>query len=133
MGTCNEAARRCESVLFLISKAWLASPWCRNELHLARRLNKRLFGVQVEEGLTVRDLPPDVTNTWQIVNLATGRDHNQYRAVLPITGEEVTVTLSREGLARLKNGLMRAGLSASYFDWPHGAKPRSGIVCSRGV
>lgn len=30
------------------------------------------------------------------MNLATGRDHTQYRTVLPITGEEVTVTLSRE-------------------------------------
>jgi hypothetical protein len=114
----NEAARRCESVIFLISNAWLNSPWCKNELNLARRLNKRLFGVLVEEGLIVRDLPSDVTSTWQLVNLATGRDHAQYRAVLPITGEEVTVTFSREGLARLKTGLMRAGLNASYFNWP---------------
>jgi hypothetical protein len=28
----NEAARRCEAVLFIISKAWLASRWCLNEL-----------------------------------------------------------------------------------------------------
>ena len=27
----GEAARRCEAVLFLISKAWLASRWCTNE------------------------------------------------------------------------------------------------------
>jgi TIR domain len=40
----NEAARRCEAVLFLISKARLGSAWCKNELNLARRLNKRLFG-----------------------------------------------------------------------------------------
>src|SRR5262249_61497207 len=49
----NEAARRCEAVLFLISKAWLASRWCTNELNLARRLNKRLFGILIEEGLSV--------------------------------------------------------------------------------
>lgn len=47
----NEAARRCEAVLFLISRAWLSSRWCMNELTLARRLNKRLFGVLIEEGL----------------------------------------------------------------------------------
>ena len=44
----NEAARRCEAVLLLISKAWLGSAWCKNELNLARRLNKRLFGILIE-------------------------------------------------------------------------------------
>src|SRR5262250_3546188 len=34
----NEAARRCEAVLFLTSKAWLASRWCMKELTLARFL-----------------------------------------------------------------------------------------------
>jgi hypothetical protein len=120
----NEAARRCESVIFLISQAWLTSPWCKNELNLARRLSKRLFGVVVEEGLTIRELPSDVTSTWQLVNLATGRDHTQHLAVLPITGEEVTVTFSREGEARLKTGLVRAGLSASFFNWPPENDPK---------
>ncbi len=120
----NEAARRCEAVIFLISKAWLASRWCTNELTLARRLNKRLFGVLVEEGLTVADLPHDVTSTWQLVNLATGRDHRQFRVTLPVTGEEVHVTYSHEGLGRLKGGLQRAGLHASYFNWPPETDPK---------
>jgi hypothetical protein len=29
----NEAGSRCEVVLFLVSKAWLASRWCMNELN----------------------------------------------------------------------------------------------------
>jgi hypothetical protein len=33
-----------------MSKAWLASRWYVNELALARGLNKRLFGVLMEEG-----------------------------------------------------------------------------------
>ena len=37
---CNQAANRCEAVLFLISKAWLAFAWCRKELNLAHHLNK---------------------------------------------------------------------------------------------
>jgi hypothetical protein len=119
----NEAARRCEAVIFLISKAWLASRWCTNELTLARRLNKRLFGVLVEEGLTVADLPHGVTSTWQLVNLATGRDHQQFRVTLPVTGAEEHVTYSLEGLSRLKGGLQRAGLHASYFNWPHETEP----------
>ncbi|RTL68831.1 MAG: toll/interleukin-1 receptor domain-containing protein, partial [Hyphomicrobiales bacterium] len=120
----NEAARRCEAVIFLISKAWLGSRWCTNELTLARRLNKRLFGVLVEEGLAVADLPHDVTSTWQLVNLATGRDHRQFRVTLPVTGGEEHVTYSHEGLARLKAGLQRAGLHASYFNWPPETDPK---------
>ena len=129
----NEAARRCEAVVFLISKAWLSSRWCTNELNLARRLNKRLFGVLIEEGLAVGDLPADVTSKWQVINLAAGSDHDQFPITLPITGELATPTFSREGLLRLKAGLQRAGLAASWFAWPpehdknrapyHGLKP----------
>jgi len=114
----NEAQSRCEAVLFLISKAWLASRWCMNELNLARRLNKRLFGILIEEGLASSELTPDVTSTWQLVSLATGQDHEQYTVTLPITGEQAYVTFSLEGLSRLKKGLQRAGLHASYFSWP---------------
>lgn len=124
--TLNEAARCCEAVLFLISKAWLASRWCLNEMNLARRLNKRLFGVVIEEGLSTADLPADVASTWQLVQLATGHDHEQFRVKLPITGEEAHVTFSREGLARLKCGLQRAGLGASYFTWPPVNDPKRG-------
>ncbi len=120
----NEAARRCEAVLFLISRAWLASRWCLNEMNLARRLNKRLFGLVIEEGLSVADLPPDVTSTWQLVNLAAGRDHRQFRVTLPVTGEEVHVTYSQEGLSRLKSGLQKAGLGASFFAWPPAEDPK---------
>src|SRR5262249_367447 len=49
----NEAARRCEAVLFLISKAWLGSAGGENELKLARRLNKRTVGILIEEGLAI--------------------------------------------------------------------------------
>ena len=56
----HEAANRCEAVLFLVSKAWLASVWCRKE---------RLFSVLIED-LPVGELPEDLTGTWQIVRLA---------------------------------------------------------------
>jgi hypothetical protein len=95
----HEAASRCEAVLFLVSKAWLASVWCRKELNLAHHLNKRLFGVLIED-LPVGDLPEDLTGNWQIVRLAAGRDHMVLRAVLPITHEEAHVHFSAEGLQR---------------------------------
>jgi hypothetical protein len=113
----HEAANRCEAVLFLVSKAWLASGWCLKEFNLAQKLNKRLFGVLIED-LAVADLPVNLISTWQIVRLATGTDHVMLRAVLPITHEKAHVTFSAEGLQRLKHGLEEAGLDPKYFAWP---------------
>jgi hypothetical protein len=39
-----EAASRCEVVLFLLSRAWIASGSCRKELSSALRLNKGCLG-----------------------------------------------------------------------------------------
>jgi formylglycine-generating enzyme required for sulfatase activity len=119
----NEAADRCEAVLFLVSKAWIASEWCRKELNLSHRLNKRLFGLLIED-LQVEDLPADLTREWQLARLASGRDHVTLRAVVPITHEEVHVTFSAEGLQRLKRGLEKAGLNPKYFAWPPANDPK---------
>jgi hypothetical protein len=113
----NEAANRCEAVLFLVSKAWLASRWCLKEFNLAHRLNKRLFGVLIED-LTIGEISKDLSGDWQYVNLASGRDHVMLRAVVPITHDDVHVTFSKEGLQRLKHGLEQAGLDPKYFAWP---------------
>ena len=113
----SQAANRCEAVLFLVSRAWLASGWCLKEFNLAHRLNKRLFGVLIDD-LTVSDLPANLTGTWQLVRLAAGRDHVMLRVTMPVTGDETHVTFSAEGLARLKGGLQRAGLDPRFFAWP---------------
>jgi formylglycine-generating enzyme required for sulfatase activity len=118
----NEAASRCEAVLFLISKAWIESVWCRRELSLAHHLNKQLFGVLIED-LTVAEVPKDITGDWQLVRLATGRDHVVLRTILPVTHQEVHVTFSEEGLRRLKHGLEQAGLDPKYFAWPPASDP----------
>ena len=117
----HEAANRCEAVLFLISRAWLDSPWCRKEFNLAQKLNKRTFCVLVED-LPVDGLPAELTATWQLVNLAAGSDHQMVRVTLP-DGREAHVTYSRAGLARLKTGLTRAGLDARTFAWPPEDEP----------
>ena len=113
----NQAALRCEAVLFLVSRAWLASDWCQKEFNLTHRLNKRLFGLLIED-LSIGDLPATLTGTWQLVPLASGRDHTMLRATLPGSHDEAHVTFSKEGLTRLRIGLERAGLDPRFFAWP---------------
>jgi hypothetical protein len=120
--TLVEAANRCEAVLFLISRAWIASEWCLRELNLAHRLNKRLFGVLIED-LPIAEVPKELTGDWQLVRLASGRDHILLQALVPITHEEVHVTFSSEGLQRLKHGLEQAGLDPKFFSWPPANDP----------
>ena len=113
-------------MLFLVSKAWLSSRWCppRN-FNLAHRLNKRSFGVLIEN-LSVGDLPEELAvDLANRALLAAGRDfHVMLRAVLPITHDEAHVTFSAEGLQRLKHGLEEAGLDAKYFIWPPESDPK---------
>ena len=113
----NEAAARCEGVLFLVSQAWLQSGWCRKELSLARKLDKRVFGVLIEP-IDLTELPAELTGAYQVVDLASGRDHRQFRVTLPRTHEECHVTFSQEGLKRLRAGLVKAGLDPRFFEWP---------------
>ena len=117
----SEAANRCEAVVFLVSRAWLASNWCLREFHLARRLNKRMFGVLIED-TPLADLPREMTANWQVVNLAAGADHEMRRAVLP-DGSEAHVTFSASGLKRLRAGLAKAGLDPRFFAWPPETEP----------
>ncbi len=78
----HEEANRCEAVVFLISRAWLASQWCVRELTLADKLNKQIFGVLIED-VAVADLPGELTATRQVVNLAAGKDHRSSRPSCP--------------------------------------------------
>jgi len=113
----NQAVLRCEAVLFMVSRAWLTSDWCLREFNLAHRLNKRLFGLLIEN-IPVGELPTALTGTWQTVALSSGRDQVMLRAVLPGSHDEVQVGFSQEGLTRLRIGLERAGLEARFFAWP---------------
>ncbi len=113
----HEAADRCEVVLFVVTRAWVESEWCLKEFHIAQKLNKRVFGVLVED-IPVSDLPASLTAEWQVVNLAAGKDHELFRAVLPDLSREEHVLFSRSGLARLKAGLDKAGLDPRFFPWP---------------
>ncbi|WP_375778574.1 CHASE2 domain-containing protein [Bradyrhizobium sp. ma5] len=119
----NKAALRCEAVLFLVSRAWLASDWCLKEFSIASRLNKRLFGLLIED-IPVSELPAALTGTWQLVPLAAGKDRATLRSVVPGTHDEVSIAFSQEGLMRLRIGLEKAGLDARFFAWPPESDPQ---------
>src|SRR6185369_12226314 len=95
----------------------------RREFDASRGLNKRLFGLIIEPDLTVAKLPPELTATWQTVNLAAGNDLEQFRASLPDLSREEFFYLSRSGLALLRAGLDKAGLDPRFFAWPPDGQP----------
>ena len=113
----REAADRCEAVLFLVSRAWLSSEWCRDEFRLARHLRKRLFGILIED-IATGDLPPMLTREWQVVSIAPAGDTKTFSVTLPQSSQVMEVAFSVEGLLRLRLGLFSAGLDAGYFAWP---------------
>jgi hypothetical protein len=112
----HEALSRCEATVFLVSKAWLASEWCRKEFELAGRLCGHLFAVLIED-IAVKDLPRELTAIRQMIDLAKGADYAVLRATLPDGGEQ-HVTFAKAGLQGLKAGLVSAGLDPRFFVWP---------------
>ena len=113
----RNAADRCEAVLFLVSRAWLSSEWCRDEFRLARHLRKRLFGILIED-ISTSDLPSALTREWQVVRIAPTGEAKTYSVTPQRSSEPVDVSFSVDGLHRLKLGLISAGLDARYFAWP---------------
>ncbi|MBV1707989.1 MAG: TIR domain-containing protein [Hyphomicrobiales bacterium] len=121
------AALRCEAVIFLITTAWLGSPWCGKEYHLARSLNKPLFGLIADPALSIAAVQakfPEYAATWQMVDLCAGTDAQIRKAHLPGQVIEGHVAWSQTGLRRLKIGLDKAGLDPKYFEWPPAHEPQ---------
>ena len=99
----QKAAYRCEVVLALVSKEWLASGWCKSEVDAARLMGKRVIAALV--GVDKSAVPVDLTDE-QFVDL-TG-DPQAYR--------------------RLKEGLKRAGLDPTTFPFEAGRRPYPGFA-----
>ena len=64
----EDAATRCEAVLFLVSEEWLASKWCGDEYQLANKLNKKLFALLIDD-IALDRLPGGLAAQWQVVRL----------------------------------------------------------------
>src|SRR5215468_2008683 len=99
----QKAAQRCEVVLALISKEWLASGWCKAEIDTARLMGKKIIVALI--GADKSEVPLDLTDE-QWVDLEAGSA--EYR--------------------RLAAGLKLAGLDPSTFELEPGRRPYPGLA-----
>ena len=79
----EDAATRCEAVLFLVSEEWLASKWCVDEYQLANRFSKKLFALLIDD-VALDRLPSGLTAQWQVV-LLKGEPAERFLTVHPLT------------------------------------------------
>jgi len=130
----DEAANRCEAVLFLLSRPWLKSKYCLDEFHQASKLNKRLFPLLLEP-LPVEVLPAGITAHWQLGNLAPGRGkRQQFIASHPRLPRDVKVHFPVFGLTALQRGLEKAGISPGSFKLQiYPTEPRTWRMPYRGL
>jgi WD40 repeat protein len=110
----EDAATRCEAVLFLVSEDWLASKWCSDEYQLAKQLNKKLFALLIDD-VALDRLPGGLTVQWQIVRLK-GEPAERFLTVHPVTGHQSPVHIADSGLKSLKRGLDKAGIGTETFE-----------------
>jgi len=110
----EDAATRCEAVLFVVSEDWLASKWCGDEYQLASNLNKKLFALLIDD-IALDRLPGGLTAQWQVVRLK-GEPAQQFLTVHPLTQQQSLVFIAEAGLTSLKRGLDKAGIGAETFE-----------------
>ena len=118
----NEAASRCEAVLFLVSRAWLElalvpariQPCAPAQQATVRRRHRGDTARRIAQGSdrAVADRRP---------RRRAGPRHIPGDPAAHSSGD--ARHLSREGLARLKGGLAKAGLDPRFFAWPPLGEP----------
>jgi hypothetical protein len=67
----RDAAGRCEAIILLVSRAWLASKPCWNEFQLAEKYGKPRIPVRVDDAVSIKDLPREITNNYQVIEKAS--------------------------------------------------------------
>jgi WD40 repeat protein len=110
----EDAATRCEAVLFVVSEEWLSSKWCGDEYQLACKYNKKLFALLIDD-VEIGRLPGGLTAQWQVVHLK-GEPAERFPTTQPFTGHQSPVHIAMAGLKSLKRGLDKAGIGADTFE-----------------
>ena len=115
----QKSAQRCKAVLFVFSRAWLASQNCIAELWEARRHERPLFAVVVDD-TAVEEVPAEMRGVWQTTFLKRGSHLKQFSVLPPPSYVPTQVEFSLEGLESLRLGLIQAGLTSfdtASFPW----------------
>ncbi|ONM48414.1 hypothetical protein B0T46_11910, partial [Nocardia donostiensis] len=104
------AVERCEAVVCLVSRHWLASHECEAEYRAAEYLGKRIYCARIEP----LDGVHDITREWQRCDLYGDDPVTEVH----IDSDREPVTLRTAGLQQLLTGLRAAGIGADHFPWP---------------
>jgi hypothetical protein len=110
----RQASARCEAVICLLSANWEASSDCKAEYRFAEYLNKRVFSARI--GPLSGE---DPTREWQQIDLFGDGPTTE----LDIGDGGPPVGFLSEGLFRLREGLVGAGIGAESFVWPPPGDP----------
>jgi WD40 repeat protein len=109
----RQANARCEAVICLLSANWESSHECKVEYRTAENLNKQIF---------VARLAPstgnDLTSEWQRCDLFAEGPKTRIDI-----GSAAAVEFATEGLLRLRDGIIGAGIGAESFVWPPSNDP----------
>jgi hypothetical protein len=113
-------AQRCKAVLFVLSREWLASRYCTAEFWEARKQERPLFAVVIDN-TAVAEVPAEMRGIWQLAFLTRGSRFETFPVLPPPDYAPVEVRFSHEGLESLRLGLAQAGLTSfdtASFPWP---------------
>jgi len=116
----QESAQRCKAVIFLLSRAWLSSRYCTAEFWEARKQERLLFAVVIDD-TAVAEVPAEMRGVWQLVFLTRGSRFETFSVLPPPDYASTEMRFSQEGLESLRLGLALAGLTSfdtASFPWP---------------
>ena len=113
---------RCEAVILLASPYALASPECLAEVRKAEDLGKEIIVVLLHD-LQVDDRRLDSYKDRQIVDLATPPQNHVEK--LDYRGEHHEIRFNGNALARVKDFLIKHGITPERFAWPARDKPNA--------
>src|SRR5215203_64554 len=116
----QESAQRCKAVLFVLSRELLASRYCTAEFWEARKQERPLFAVVIDD-TAVSEVPAEMRGVWQLAFLKRGSRFETFLVLPPPDYAPTPVEFSHEGLESLRLGLVQAGLTSfdtASFPWP---------------
>jgi formylglycine-generating enzyme required for sulfatase activity len=111
---------QCEAIILLASPEALSSPECLAEIRKAEDYGKAIIVVLLRD-LQVDDRRLDTYKERQIVDLAaTPLDHVE---LVQFRGEQHEVRFNGKALARIRDYLLKRGITPDYFPWPPRERP----------